>query len=1059
MALSVPAIDPVGDEPAVPSDELVVPGREFNVLNLFRDFQACGTNSSCIKVNPNDPAANRGTETNPDVCFFRVDQLRYDKDYPHREAFANVIKTMNNPAFRFVYVLTGTANGITLHIGVVKDAKGTDKLSASNCRDNILNAFQGNFNGSVLHALKEGSISKEEQESLTRKYKRCGLILGVPSTGRSEDSANDHDFQGIDRLINSMTGIEEGKKWCLAIVCEPVPSAEISALFDRVFDLYNKLALLSKISCQSGSNSSRSFNAAQGRVDGRSKGDAFSEGEQQSETHNQKTNGTQKNYSKQSGTSHQDSVTYTFGKNGGTSDSVSFEIVNKRCMELMRYLDDTLLERLRAGSNTGLFKTAICYMADNEADSDRLKSCLVSLFQGSKGAYCPLAPMELERTGSSNSGFDLLFLLRNLHNAALFKPENEPDTDLSVLLSRPGFGLGTYLTAQEVSIIAGLPQTEVPGLPLLEGVNFGLNLNSNTKQDDEIPLGKMIQNDREIDLEFKIDKKTLNKHVFVAGTTGSGKTTTCLKLLSGAKTPFLVIEPAKTEYRILLDEKVRMAGEQGGQSKIDGDVFVFTLGNDMVAPFRLNPFELLEGENISAHVDMIKATFTSAFPMEASMPQILEEAIYRCYINKGWNITTNEHEGDSGQDDNIYPTISDLLNEMGNVVEEKGFGPELKANYEGSLVSRLSNLTVGSKGSMLDCSHSINFEFLVTNNVILEMEEVKSPEDKALLMGFILSRLSAYVKKMHEKNPAFRHVTLVEEAHRLLAKTDFSDGGARKNAVAAFTDMLAEVRKYGECLIIADQIPDKLAPEVLKNTNTKIIHKLFARDDKEAVGETMLMDDKQKNYLSALKTGHAVVFSEQTPKPIHVKVGKCVDTSAPCPGNKAVLDAFEHADRKKMGKPYDDLEMLTGNLYEAFRSMFDRFKEKIVRPPQPPNATDEDRKREQRETEAEKIRIRDGFAVQLQNELRQNAKKEAGQREDGSGKAQEKAAITQKALWENLFRQYARKKGAYNSNPPDLVEEIIRKRAEIFCKDSADPRNGITSEDIDFILYNQYNSF
>ena len=73
MALSVPAIDPVGDEPAVPSDELVVPGREFNVLNLFRDFQACGTNSSCIKVNPNDPAANRGTETNPDVCFFRVD--------------------------------------------------------------------------------------------------------------------------------------------------------------------------------------------------------------------------------------------------------------------------------------------------------------------------------------------------------------------------------------------------------------------------------------------------------------------------------------------------------------------------------------------------------------------------------------------------------------------------------------------------------------------------------------------------------------------------------------------------------------------------------------------------------------------------------------------------------------------------------------------------------------------------------------------------------------------------------------------------------------------------
>lgn len=31
-----------------------------------------------------------------------------------------------------------------------------------------------------------------------------------------------------------------------------------------------------------------------------------------------------------------------------------------------------------------------------------------------------------------------------------------------------------------------------------------------------------------------------------------------------------------------------------------------------------------------------------------------------------------------------------------------------------------------------------------------------------------------------------------------------------------FADMLAEVRKYGESLIIVDQIPNKLTPEVLK---------------------------------------------------------------------------------------------------------------------------------------------------------------------------------------------------------------------------------------------------
>jgi DNA helicase HerA-like ATPase len=42
-----------------------------------------------------------------------------------------------------------------------------------------------------------------------------------------------------------------------------------------------------------------------------------------------------------------------------------------------------------------------------------------------------------------------------------------------------------------------------------------------------------------------------------------------------------------------------------------------------------------------------------------------------------------------------------------------------------------------------------------------------------------------------------------------------------------FCNLLAEVRKYGEGLIIADQIPNKLIPDVIKNTNTKIVHRLF----------------------------------------------------------------------------------------------------------------------------------------------------------------------------------------------------------------------------------------
>ena len=72
--------------------------------------------------------------------------------------------------------------------------------------------------------------------------------------------------------------------------------------------------------------------------------------------------------------------------------------------------------------------------------------------------------------------------------------------------------------------------------------------------------------------------------------------------------------------------------------------------------------------------------------------------------------------------------------------------------------------------------------------------------------------------------------------------------------------MLAEVRKYRESLIIVDQIPSKMTPEVLKNTNTKIVHKIFAQDDKDIIGNTMALEKEQKEFLSNLVPGRAVVF-------------------------------------------------------------------------------------------------------------------------------------------------------------------------------------------------------
>jgi hypothetical protein len=122
--------------------------------------------------------------------------------------------------------------------------------------------------------------------------------------------------------------------------------------------------------------------------------------------------------------------------------------------------------------------------------------------------------------------------------------------------------------------------------------------------------------------------------------------------------------------------------------------------------------------------------------------------------------------------------------------------------------------------------------------------------------------------------------------------------------------MLAEIRKYGEGMIIVDQIPNKLASEVLKNTNTKIIHRIFSKDDKDAVGDTMFMNEKQRQYLSSLEVGQAVVFSENTEIPVHVQVTPIVNTSDLAIEDSKVKDIFLNRVKSKdnpFGDCYDDL--------------------------------------------------------------------------------------------------------------------------------------------------------
>lgn len=576
-----------------------------------------------------------------------------------------------------------------------------------------------------------------------------------------------------------------------------------------------------------------------------------------------------KNTSKTTGTSESvtdgTSQTQTSGESKGksTSESTTKEFSDKEVQDWLKYIDEILLPRVDYGKGKGAFASGMFCFSNSEAVLKKLENTIISLFSGDSGNKVPLRAFLLKDKKH-------IEVIKNLQLPRFNKTEVFESS--KVLYSRCSEFLGNWISTKELSLVSGLPKKDVIGLELREEVEFGLNF-PQIADSESLVLGKLMQSGNITNKKVGIANSNLDKHIFITGVTGSGKTTTCQNILIQSNLPFLVIEPAKTEYRIL-------------KEKYD-DLLIFTLGKDTVAPFRLNPFEFFPHESITSRVDMIKASIEAAFDMEAAIPQIIESAIYECYKEKGWNIATNQNEiyGENAFDDGVYsfPTLEDLVKKVEEVVKNQGFDERLKNDYIGSIRARLNGLLVGSKGFMLNTKRSIDFRRLLNQRVVLEIEEIRNGSEKSLVMGFVLSNVIEAIKAnfiASSKKNGVRHIILIEEAHRLLSKFQAGDSPNKKQGVEVFADMLAEIRKYGECLMIADQIPNKLTPEVLKNTNTKIVHRLFAEDDKEAIANTMALEEEQKEFLSKLDAGVAIVFSGGFNKAIATKIDQTSNTTS-----------------------------------------------------------------------------------------------------------------------------------------------------------------------------------
>lgn len=811
--------------------------------------------------------------------LFHIQKIVYDKNEDINDKLVSVFHAVMPFCKNIVLILKGSADSVDLYLGV----RSSQISNAATASEVLHDSFLGNFPGSKINAVKTSQIGEIFNENeVYHTPRNIAYVNIIPS---ERNSKQEEYVQGLEKFIDTMRGSE----YICEIIASPIRDSEIEYRMSGFEELYSALFPFSKKTSSHGHNEgttltegitdsisdsiSKGISKATGRSDGHTHGKnsgfnmgmhmllnfGVSRGTQEgwSTGSNEVSTNTDTN-TRTDSFSHQKSTSQTTG----TTDNLTIEFRDKSIENLLEKIERHI-KRLKTGSSYGVWEVASYFMAKEKKTAAIAASSYRSLLLG-------------EETGIEKPNFTLFDSNDNItanieeslcyceHPTFLIPVFNDPGNSKHIQALSPT----SYINGKELTQLMNLPRKSVNGIMITEMAEFGRNVLSNTAyKQREIELGYIYHMGQKEDALVKLNIDSLTSHCFVTGSTGSGKSNTIYKLIEEVtkepfNIPFLVIEPAKGEYRNEF-RKVK-------------NINLFSTNPQIDQMLKLNPFAFSEGIHILEHLDRIVEIFNGCWEMYAAMPAILKEAIEEAYVSKGWDLLNSVYIGEGAP---VFPTFIDVLQELPKIINSSEYSADTKGDYIGALVTRVNSMTNGIYGQIFCDEFEVDNKTLFDENTIVDLSRVGSSETKSLIMGVLILKLTEHrMANANRGNSVLKHLTILEEAHSILKNSKNSQGTAGNNVIAKSVEMIvnsiAEMRTYGEGFVIIDQSPTSVDIAAIKNTNTKIIMRLPEDEDCKIAGHSVSLTEQQTDELAKLETGVAVVMQNNWSVPVLAKINE-----------------------------------------------------------------------------------------------------------------------------------------------------------------------------------------
>lgn len=836
------------------------------------------------------------------ICVYCIDKVMLNPDESTYEKLVSFYSALGGVGGVFATILQSDGQKTKMYMCCHVNGKEW----ANNAGEMLSSNFRGQFPGSSMHKLEEADKQQllrsfgSDKKNNDTVVKALSMIPGR----RQQDIQNSNGIstQGLEKFIDTM----ENYEYTLIILNQKITNSAMDQCKSGYEMMYTLLSSFSKenVSYSESDGETRSISVSDTFSDsvsdsitnsfGTNRTDSTSSGTNDGKSYQQTgwfgfeyTKSEGKNTSKSSssgtnegssqgrttGTSTSNSTSEQTGTSSGSNRTISISRDNKGVMDMLELLDEHI-KRIDQNHVFGMWNSC-CYVVANAKVSSMAVSTLSSLLAGDETVvpHAYYNNWDVRNAKERNKVLDYLQYLSH--------PEIELNIDngQSVQLLTPAM----LVSGRELPTLCSLPAKSVSGMVVTTMADFGRNISDEWigKAKRPINVGKVYHMGRVEKNDVKFDLDAFASHSFICGASGSGKSNTTYNILKkfvDNRIPFLVIEPAKGEYKKAFAKL----------NKIN----IFTADESAYRRLQINPFEFNQSIHIREHLDRLTEVIGACWPLYGAMPGILKQAFERVYVEHGWDLNYSERVIEIGSK---YPTFKDLEIAVENVIDESTYTADTKGDYKGALLNRIRSLNSGFEKDIFGNSIGIPARVLFDSNAIIDLSSIGSDETRSLIMGILIIQLREYRKvTVKTSNNPTRHVTVLEEAHNILKRcskeSSADSGNVVGKSVAMLCDCIAEMRSLGEGFMIVDQSPSAVDETAIKNTAIKIVMRLPFKADFDTMGDALALNDSQRLELSKLDTGIAAVFHSGWTDTMLVKMGEKWDDTVYGTATEDILD-------------------------------------------------------------------------------------------------------------------------------------------------------------------------